>query len=197
MPWRRPLLMLLHGTLLVGLVLFAAKVYALEFTQVQTNESAVNFDFTQMGVTLDGKFNRFSAQIAFDPAQPAKAKASIDIDIASIDTGSDEANKEVVRDVWFDTASHPSASFVSSSIKALDGSRYQASGKLTIKGKTRDVSVPVSFQPDGARGVLNGAFTIKRLDYGIGEGEWADTGTVADEVQIRFHLVVNAATGRK
>ena len=69
---------------------------AIEFKQVQANESAVTFGFTEMGVPLDGKFNKFSAQVSFDPAQLAKAQARIDIDLASIDTGSNDGNVEVV-----------------------------------------------------------------------------------------------------
>ena len=197
MPWGRTLIMVLHGTMLLGLMLIAGKVAALEFSQVQTNESTVAFGYKQMGVPLDGKFNTFSAQISFDPAQPAKAKARIDIAVASIDTGSDEANEEVVRKLWFDASTHPTASFVSTGIKALGGNRYQATGKLTIKGKTLEVSTPVTFQREGKRAVFEGVFTIKRLDYGIGEGEWTDVDTVADEIQIKFHLVVNASPGKK
>jgi polyisoprenoid-binding protein YceI len=164
---------------------------------VQTKESSVIFYFTQMGVQLDGKFNKFSAQIAFDPAKPDKAKARIDINVASIDTGSDDGNKEVARELWFNASTFPTASFVSTGIKALDGNRYQATGKLTIKGRTLEVSTPVTFQPAGKRGAFDGAFSIKRLDYGIGEGEWTDVDTVADEIQIKFHLIVNASPDKK
>lgn len=165
---------------------------ALEFNQVLTNESSVAFDYKQMNVPLDGKFNAFSAQISFDPAKIAKAQARIDINVASIDTGSAEANDEVVDKLWFDAKAFPTATFVSSGIQALGGNRYQASGKLSIKGRTLDVTTPVTFQQQGSRGIFEGAFHIKRLDYGVGEGEWADVSTVADEIKIRFHIVVIA-----
>ncbi|MDD5471957.1 MAG: YceI family protein [Sideroxydans sp.] len=170
---------------------------AVEYRQVQTNESAVMFGYTQMGVSMEGKFSRFTAQLAFDPAQLDKARASIEIDIASIDTGVDEANEEVVGKQWFDTRTHPTASFVSSGIKSLGGGRYEASGKLSIKGRSRDVVVPVTFTEDSARGRFDGVLNIKRLDYAIGEGIWSDVGTVANEIQIKFHFVVTAAPNRK
>lgn len=191
------MMVLLHGTMLLGLMLVAGQASALAFTQVQPNDSSITFGYRQMGVPLDGKFSKFAAQISFDPARLAKARARIDIDVASIDTGSAEANEEVARKLWFNTSTFPTASFVSSSIKALDGNHYQVAGKLSIKGKTRDVTTPVTFQADGTRGILEGTFTIKRLDYAIGEGEWTDVDTVADEIQIRFHIVVNAALGKK
>ena len=182
---------------LLSLMLPGSPASALEFKQVQTNESSVTFFYKQMNVPLDGKFNQFSAQISFDPANIAKAQAHFDINVTSIDTGSAEANEEVVGKLWFNAKAFPSASFVSTGIKALGGNRYQASGKLSIKGKTLDVVTPVTFQQTGSRGVFEGAFDIKRLDYAIGEGEWTDVSTVANEIQIKFHIVVNASNSKK
>jgi len=178
-------------------LLISNTAMAIEFKQVQTNESAVTFGFTEMGVPLDGKFNKFSAQVTFDPAQLAKAQARIDIDLASIDTGSNDGNVEVVGKKWFNVQAYPTASFVSTGIKSLGGNRYQALGKLSIKGRTQDVATPVTFQSDGKRGIFEGAFQIKRLDYAIGEGEWTDVSSVANEIQIKFHVVVNASPGKK
>lgn len=182
---------------LLSLLLPGSPVSAQEFNQVQTNESLVTFAYTQMSVPMDGRFNQFSAQISFDPAKIAKAQARIDINVASIDTGSAEANEEVLGKQWFNAKTFPTASFVSTGIKAVGGNRYQASGKLTIKGKTLDMVTPVTFQQTGAHGAFDGTFSIKRLDYAIGEGEWTDVSTVADEIKIKFHIVVNASTGKK
>lgn len=182
---------------LLWLMLPCGQVTALEFKQVQANESLVTFDYKQMGVPLDGKFTKFSAQVSFDPAKAASARAHIDIDVSSIDTGSMEANDEVVGKLWFNAKSYPTASFTSTGLQALGGNRYEATGKLTIKGRTQDVKAPVTFQAAGNRGVFDGSFIIKRLDFAIGEGEWTDVGTVANEIQIKFHLVVNAAPSKK
>ena len=187
----------LRYIVLSGLMLIVSQVSALEFKQVQTNESSVTFGYKQMNVPLDGKFNKFSAQITFDPAKIASAQARLDIDVASIDTGSAEGDDAVVGKLWFNAKAFPAASFVSTGLKALGGNRYEARGKLSIKGKTRDVVAPVTFQATGNRGVFDGGFTIKRLDYAIGEGEWADLGTVANEIQIKFHIVVNATPAKK
>lgn len=170
---------------------------AVEFNQVLTSESSVTFGYKQMGVALDGNFNKFSARLAFDPAKLPKAQARIDIDVASIDTGSSEGNEEVVGKQWFNANSIPTASFVSTGLKALGGDRYEASGKLSIKGRTLDVKAPVTFQSAGNKGQFDGTLTIKRLDYAIGEGAWTDVDTVANEIQIRFHLVVTAAPNKK
>lgn len=181
----------------VLLMLFVgSSVSAVEFKQVQAKESSVTFAYKQMGVPLEGKFNQFAAQITFDPAKINTALARIDIEVGSIDTGSTEANEEVVGKLWFNAKTFPRASFVSTGLKALGGNRYEASGKLSIKGKTLDVKAPVVFQQSASRGVFEGSFMIKRLDFAIGEGEWTDVSTVANDIQIKFHLVVNAAPAK-
>ncbi len=187
----------LKDILLLSLLLISNHSSALEFKQVQTGESAVTFDFKQMGVPLSGKFNKFSAQLAFDPTKLSAAQAHIDIDVASIDTGSADGNDEVVGKLWFNAKTYPTASFVSTGIKSLGGNRYEATGKLSVKGTTLDVVAPVTFQANGTRGVFEGGFTIKRLDYAIGEGEWTDISTVANDIPVKFHIVVNATPSKK
>lgn len=184
-------------SVLLSMSLVCSQASALEFKQLQMNESSVTFGYKQMGVPLDGKFGKFAAQVSFDPAKVTKAQARIDINVDSIDTGSIEANDEVVGKLWFNAKTYPTASFVSTGLKALGGNRYEATGKLSIKNRTQDVVVPVTFQSVGSRGVFEGSLPIKRLDYLIGEGEWTDVGTVANEIQIKFHLVVNAVPSKK
>ncbi|MEB0030778.1 YceI family protein, partial [Undibacterium sp. RTI2.1] len=89
----------------------------------------------------------------------------------------------------FNTAQFPKAGFVSTSMKAGANGVLNVSGKLTIKGKTTDISFPLSVKKEGANQVFDGSLPIKRLTYNIGEGEWKDTGMVADEVVIKFHVV--------
>jgi polyisoprenoid-binding protein YceI len=187
----------LKCSVLLSLLLIGNYVSALEFNQVQTGESSVTFGYKQMNVPLEGKFNKFSSQLAFDPSKLVTAQARLDIEVASIDTGSAEGDDAVVGKLWFNAKTFPSASFVSTGLKSLGGNRYEAIGKLSIKGKTQDVVAPVTFQSTGTRGIFEGGFTIKRLDYAIGEGEWTDLGTVANDIQIKFHIVVNAAPGKK
>lgn len=166
---------------------------AIEFSQVQPDKSAINFTYKQMGVAVDGKFKRFSSQISFDPAKPAAAKATFDVELASVDTGAPEGDDEVATKPWFNTKAFPTAHFVSGSVKALGGNRYEVAGQLTIKGKTQEVVVPATFTAQGNSGVFDGGFTIRRGDFAIGEGSWAKFDIVANEVQIKFRI---AATGK-
>ena len=177
--------------LLLGLSIGAA--YGAEFNAMNVAQSRVSFVYKQMNVPMEGQFRRFGGQLVFDPAKPALARTALNIDLASIDTGSTEGDAEVAGKLWFNTQQFPVARFVSTSVKPLGNSRFLVTGKMSIKGRTRVVSTPVSFSPQGANGVFEGAFVIKRADYGIGEGLWADFDAVANEVRIQFRLVASAA----
>ena len=155
-------------------------------------KSTVTAVFKQMNVPVTGSFNQFTADVHFDPANVAASNAKIDVQVASFDIGSPEYNQEVAGDEWFDAAHFPHATFVSSHITPGANGAYSVAGKLTIRGKATDVVVPVQFHKEGANQVFDGTLPIKRLTYGIGSGEWKDTSVVADEVQIRFHIVTAA-----
>lgn len=171
----------------------ATSAHAQRVTAVDTDKSAISFVSKQMNVPVEGKFKKFSVQLTFDPTQPSQGRVQVEVDLASIDTGSDEANDEVKSKGWFDVKNHPTARFVSSSVKSLGAGRYEVAGKLTIKGRSKDVSAPFTYKSAGASGGFEGAFALKRLDYGIGEGAWSDTDTVANEVQIKFRFSAIAA----
>lgn len=178
---------------LLALLFAGIEAQAVEYSQVDVRQSALSFNYRQMGVPMEGKFAGFAAKVSFDPANLAASRAQIDVNVASIDTGSADANDEVLGKKWFDAKAYPLASFVSGQVKPLGGNRYQALGKLTIKGRTLDIAAPVTFVQQGKFGIFEGSFDIKRLSYAIGTGEWTDVGTVADEVQIRFRLVTTAS----
>ena len=171
----------------------AFSAQAVEYTQIQADKSAINFAYKQMGVSMDGKFRKFAAQLSFDPAKPTAAKASLDVDLASVDTGAQESDDEVAGKPWFNTKAFPTARFVSSSVKAVGGNRYEVAGKLTIKGKTQDIVAPATFTAQGNSGVFEGSFTIRRGDFSIGEGAWAAFDIVANDIQIKFRML---ATGK-
>ncbi len=184
----------IFNTLALFAVLASPVAGAVEYRTVLPAQSAIGFEFSQMGVPIKGGFKRFSAQITFDPAKPEAGRAQIDIDLASIDAGSSEADEESAGRLWFNRSVYPKAQFVSSRIRALGSNRYEMRGTLSLKGRSREMIVPVTFKPGkAAAATFDGAFILRRLDFGIGEGMWADVATVANEVQVTFHI---AATGK-
>ncbi len=154
--------------------------------QVDPKRSKITFVYKlEQTVLVEGAFPKWRAQVVFDERQLAKASIRLDIELAATDTGSADSDKEVQRPRWFDTAAHPRASFVSDSIRKA-GNGYAAVGKLTIKGKTQDLTVPFTFNSRTAQG----KFVIRRLAFGVGDGQWADPSQVADEVEVRFNIAL-------
>lgn len=185
---------LLTPLLLFGLALWpTGSLLASPYERILTDQSRITFVSRQMGVPVEGQFRRFSGQIAFDPARPEVARATLEVELASFDMGSREVYDEVVSRNWFDVRQFPTARFVASSLRHLGGDRYEVRGQMTIKGRTRDIIVPVTYRPQGRDALLEGSFVLRRLDYGIGTGPWGDTSVVADEVQVRFRLVAAEA----
>jgi polyisoprenoid-binding protein YceI len=182
---------------LLWLAVMAVPAQAAVFNTVQPDKSRLAFTFKEMGVAIKGGFSRFTAQLHFDPAKPATASATIDVDLASVDAGSPDANDEVAGTQWFNTKAFPHARFVSSAVRALGGNRYEAVGTLTIKGRSRTITAPFTYVGQGATARFDGGFTLKRADFAIGEGEWADFGTVANEVQVVFQIQAGQSAARK
>ena len=176
-------------TVLAGLLApAAASGYAQRVSAMEPDKSTIAFVSKQMNVPVEGKFGRFTVQLTFDAAKPNEGRVQVELDMSSIDTGSEEANDEVKGKGWFDVKNYPTARFVSSTVKTLGPGRYELAGKLTIKGRTKDVVAPFTFKPAGQGALFEGAFVLKRLDYAIGEGLWSDTDTVANEVQVKFRI---------
>ncbi len=172
---------------LAAAALLASPAFA---QQVVPAQSEIAFVSKQMGVPVEGKFKQWTAQIAFDPKKPEAGKVGFTIQTGSASFGSAETDAEVPKAAWFNVAKFPQASFSSSGIKALGGGKFEVRGKLAIKGSTQDVVVPVAVTQAGAASTATGSFVIKRLDFKIGEGEWADTSMVANDVTVKFKLAL-------
>ena len=179
--------------LLTALATAAALCIALPASaqqKIMPAQSDISFTFKQMGVPVDGQFKKFDAQISFDAAKLATSKVAFTVDIASATIGDPATDAELPKSTWFNTAKFPQATFTSSSIKALGAGKYEVAGKLSVKGVAQDVVVPVTMTQAGTVTTAVGTFPIKRLTFKIGENEWADTGMVADPVQVKFKLAL-------
>lgn len=163
-------------------------VQAVEYTRVNTTASQISFTYNQMGSRMYGTFGKFDATLDFDTDNLANARTTLRIDLSSIDAGSDDANTELVKPAWFDTQQFPVALFESSHFTQVAENRYLVAGQLTLKGITREVQVPVELKPDSAIGIFDGELLLKRDEFGLGAGEWADT-VVSKDIAIKFRVV--------
>ncbi len=153
-------------------------------------QSEIVFVSKQMGVPVEGRFKRFDAQISFNPAKPDTSKIAFTVDTGSATLGVPETDAELPKPIWFNVPKFPQATFQSSGVKGLGAGKFEVAGKLSIKGFSRDVVVPVTLTQNGAATTATGTFSLKRLAFKIGENEWSDTSMVADDVQVKFKLAL-------
>jgi polyisoprenoid-binding protein YceI len=169
----------------------AAALPAAAQQKLLSGQSSIAFEIKQMGVPVQGHFKQFDARISFDAAKLAASKVNFTVDMASATLGAPEMDSELPKPTWFNTPKFPQAQFTSSAFKALGGGKFEVDGKLAIKGQSRDVTVPLAMSQNGATTTATGVLPIKRLAFRIGEGDWADTSMVADDVQVRFKLALS------
>lgn len=181
-------------TVLVSALLASLALPATAQQKLLPAQSELNFAAKQMGVPINGHFKKFDAQVSFDPAKLASSKVAFTVDMGSATLGSKEMDSELPTATWFNVPKFPQASFNSSAIKALGAGKFEVTGQLAIKGQVQNVQVPLSMTQTGAITVATGVLPIKRLAFKIGDGDWADTSMVADDVQVRFKLSLSGVS---
>jgi polyisoprenoid-binding protein YceI len=154
--------------------------------------SSLGFSSTMQGEPFTGRFARFAPQIRFDPAQLAAARFDVAIDLASVDTKNTERDEGLRSMEFFNTKVQSKARYVATKFRALGGGRFVADGTLTLNGHSK--AVPLAFTwTGGAKPVLSGSATVKRLDFGVGTGDWEDTQLLPNDVKVTTRLVLAPA----
>lgn len=181
---------LLLMTLVFSALFFALSAPVNAQQKLVAAQSDISFVSKQMGVPVEGKFKKFEADLNFDPKKPDTSKIAFAVDLSSVDIGNSETEKELTKPGWFDSLKIPQAKFTSTSIKSVGGGKFEVAGKLAIKGNTRDVTAPISLTQAGGVTTARGEFTVKRLEFKIGDGDWNDTSLVANEVVVKVKLTI-------
>jgi len=154
---------------------------------IDAAKSTIVATFKQENVPVDAPFKTFNGRVDYDPAKPNASKAAIEVATGSFDMGSADYNSEVKKKEWLDSGTYPKASFISTSVKPGATGHFDATGTLTLKGKSQTLTVPVTATKTSTASVFDGTLEISRAYFGIGSPEWKDT--VDDKVRIKFHLV--------
>jgi polyisoprenoid-binding protein YceI len=172
---------------LASLLLFTAPAMAADY--VQAPGSTLVFASNYQGETFTGKFGSFTTTMSFDPKQLATSKLDVAIQLAGTQTGNKDRDDTLVSADFFNVGKFAQARYTASKFRALGGNQYAADGTLTLRGASKPVTLTFTWTP-GAQPVLTGKATVKRLDFGIGGGDWADTSTIPNDVAISTKVVL-------
>lgn len=171
----------------VALVAASGLLLAAELNVGPGTKSTLTATFKQEGVPVENPFTRFSGRITYDAKNVAAATAVIEVDMKSYDIGDPAYNAEVAKASWFDSAAHPKATFRSTAVKAVSATRFDATGTLSVKGRTQTITVPVTVGTAAGATTFDGTFNLSRKAFSIGSPVW--DSVLEDAVVVKFHLV--------
>ena len=164
----------------------APAAFAADYSQAAG--SSLKFTGSYQGEAFEGSFPGFGTALRFDPAQLGSSRLDVVIPIASATTGSEDYDDEMLGNAFFDAKKFPQARYTATKFRALGGNRFAADGTLSLHGVSKPVTLTFTWTP-GAKPVLDGKATVKRLAFGIGAGEWADTEMLPDEISVTTKVV--------
>lgn len=154
---------------------------------VQPAASTLGFSGTFQGEAFQGQFGQWTAAISYDPGDLAGSHFDVEVSLASVKTGDNDRDSALPGADFFNVAKFPKAHFVTTSIHKV-GATVVADGNLTLRGVTKPVSLDVAFEPQGSGAMLDVSGSVKRLDFGVGTGDYADTSVIGADVKITAHL---------
>ena len=158
---------------------------------VQPAASKLGFTTTFQGQSFDGTFSKWTAVISYDATKLASSKFDVVVDLASAKTGDNDRDGALPGADFFNVTKFPQGHFVTTGFRQ-NGAQVVADGNLTLRGVTKPVSLNVIFKPQGTGATLDVTGSVKRLDFGVGGGEYADTSVIGADVKINAHLVLTA-----
>ena len=178
---------MIRPLLFAALLIAVAPAFAVDYSQAAG--SSLTFATRYQGQLFTGRFPSFTTRLSFDPKNLAAAKLDVLIPLANVTTADSERDSNLRGGDFFNTAKFPQARFTSTKFRALGGQRYAADGSLTLHGVSKPVTLAFTWKP-GARPVLSGSATVQRLDFGVGGGDWADTGLIPNAVSVSTKVVL-------
>lgn len=173
-------------------LLFALAFPAAAADYVQAPGSTLAFAGKYQDEVFTGRFPGFDTRLSFDPARLAGARLDVTIPLATATTGNADYDDNLRGGDFLDTAQFAQARYTATRFRALGGNQYAADGTLSLHGVSKPVTLTFTWTP-GTRPVLSGKATVKRLDFGVGGGDWADTGLIPDAIAVSTKVVLQPA----
>jgi polyisoprenoid-binding protein YceI len=150
--------------------------------------STLGFATTWAGDPLQGRLERWTADIVFSPYDLGHSKVSVSIDTTSAKTGDDQRDASLPSSDWFDAAAHPKATFTATKFDHSGGDRYVAHGVLNLRGVSKPMDLPFRLTIAGDTAKVSAETSLDRLAFGVGQGDFQSTDQVPAKVAVRVEL---------
>ncbi|MCI3181296.1 cytochrome b [Caulobacter sp. CCUG 60055] len=150
--------------------------------------SALGFSTSWSGAAVEGRFDRWSADILFSPDALDQSSVTVSVDVASASTGDSQRDSTLPTEDWFDAAGHPKATFTAKTFRKTGPDRYEARGTLSLRGVSRPAALPFTLKIDGDKARMTGVTTLDRTAFGVGQGEWKATDQIPAAVKVSVSL---------
>lgn len=157
------------------------------------SSGTLQFQAMQAGARFTGAFERFDVRLDFDPAHPTQGSLHVTVATASIATKDADRDEILKSPDFFWIEKHPQATFHSERFTRV-GAGWRADGELTIRGATQPVAVRFALAPSSGETLMNGTANLERLAFGLGQGDWASTEWIGNEVAVQFELKLRPAS---
>ena len=180
---------LIAGSLVAVVACLATAPAASAVWQGDQQAGSLQFVATQAGARFTGSFRKFTVRLDFDPAIPAAGTLDVTVELESAETADAERDGILKGAEFFWTDRHPQARFHASRFRR-EGERWRADGELTLRGSTQPIAVLFTLDRKPRRLDMKGTASLRRLDFGVGQGEWSTTEWIGDEVEDRFDLTL-------
>ncbi|OFE12443.1 hypothetical protein PHACT_04255 [Pseudohongiella acticola] len=170
-------------------LLLAASVSAQAATwEIDPEDSTVIFKYSYSDTPYQGEFRNVQATFEIDPLSPSECKIDVTIPIEDLYVG-DEETKSYMFDIeLFDVDQFPTATFVADQCEVTGVDSFTAKGMLTIRDQTHPIDFPFDLDIDGMRFNLTSEVTVQRLDYGVGQGYFANTSAIPNDIVIEVDV---------
>lgn len=160
--------------------------------ELDSAESLVIFKYAYEGTPYEGQFGNVSASFDIDPLKPSSCQFEVTIPIDGINVDSPETLDYLLDLEMFDVDQWPTATFKAEKCSLDSINSFTSEGMLTIRDQTHPVSFPFNLEIETCDGQvcfhLTSEVTIQRLDFGVGQGYWANTATIPNDVGIAIDV---------
>ncbi len=163
------------------------------YKMVEGKKNTLKFVATMNGAPIEGSFDDFSVEILFSPNELAKSKVKVEVNTASVRVANEDVATNIVLPDWLSVEAFPKAVFTSkvfSNMPATDN--YYVDGELSLRGKTVPLVLNVQLEyVDDVRVLATGYATLRRSQFGVGQGQWKSADVIQDEVRVEFRILAD------